>query len=61
MPSNKSAAELKNKNITIRTDMHQFEVIKSEAWRRKTNKSAMIRNILLEQFRREGVPEQQQA
>jgi len=59
MPSKKLEAELKNKNITIRTDSHQFEIIKSEAWRRKTNSSAMIRKIVLEQIAK-GVAEQQQ-
>ena len=55
MPSKKLGTELLNKNITIRTDAHQFEVIKEAAWRRKSNASTMIRNILLERIKPEEV------
>jgi len=55
MPTKKAETELKRHTISLRLDDAAHALVSSEAWKRKTNRSQLIRQIALEQLRREGV------
>jgi len=61
MPNKKPPSEIKNKTLSIRLDNAQYDLIKSESWKRKTSSSGMIRKIVLSEITREVAQQQLQA
>ena len=53
MPTKKAESEKKKNTLSVRLADAQHDLITDTAWRRKTNCSQMIRDIVLEQLQRE--------